>query len=66
MATSRYRRINEEDAVTSDAKLHEVELHLLDKIMTSSSPSSVRNYAEAYALIRGLVTGTSNVEVKAS
>lgn len=66
MATSRYKSISNEDAAASDAKLHEVELHLLEKIKTTTSAASARNYAEAYALLRGHLSATSTVEFKAN
>ena len=66
MAISRYKRIADTDASAHDKKLNEVEISLLDGILNSDHAAEARDYAEAYALIRGHLTGINNVEVKTS
>jgi hypothetical protein len=66
MAISRYRRIADTDASAHDKKLNELEISLLDGILNADYAAEARDYAEAYALIRGHLTGINNVEVKTS
>lgn len=63
MGNTRYMRISQEAAEAHDKKLNEVEVKLLDQILTANS-TQARNYAEAYALIRGVLTSTSSTENK--
>lgn len=66
MGISRYKRINEADATAHDKALSEAEVFLLNSIKDSDHGGEARDYAEAYALIRGNLTGLNNVEVKSS
>lgn len=62
--TARYLRADNKVARTHDMKLEEVELYLLDKILNASNPTAIRQYAEAYALIKATVNTVSMTEVK--
>jgi hypothetical protein len=58
MADLFYRSVDGEHAKANDEKLAAAELHLLTKILTANSEQA-RNFAEAYALLRGSVTSTA-------
>lgn len=64
MANSRYTTLDPGAATVHDEKLLAAQNALLDKIATTTVAAAVRNYAEAYALLRGFVSATSVTEIK--
>lgn len=66
MASTRYMRVDQTHATEHDKAMSEAEVFLLNSIVESGHGGEARDYAEAYALIRGTLTGLNNVEVKSS
>ena len=62
-ANSLYQHIEASDAKAHDDLLLETQKVLLAKVAASTGPGA-RNFAEAYALISGHISGTNTTEIK--
>jgi hypothetical protein len=59
-----YGRITAEQAKEHDDALLAAQIQLLNQVKNNNGYNAAKNYAEAYALISGLLAATPPVEVK--